>query len=81
MYKEDLALNNLQRLIRHKTQPTNQTKSYIFNIHMYKDDLALNNQQRLIRYKTQQTNIEFTISLCIKHAFNHEGQLFASLIP
>ena len=29
MYKEDLALNNLQWLICHKTKPT---KSYIFNI-------------------------------------------------
>ena len=28
MYKENLALNNLQWLICHKTQP-NQTKSYI----------------------------------------------------
>ncbi len=37
MYKEDLALHNLQRLICHKTQP-NQTKSNplytnILNIH------------------------------------------------
>ena len=31
MYKEDLALNNLQWLICHKTKP-NQTKSYMFNI-------------------------------------------------
>ena len=35
MYKEDLALNNLQWLICHKTQP-NQI------IYMYKKDLALN---------------------------------------
>ena len=33
MYKEDLALNNLQWLICHKTQ---QTKSYIFNIYVYR---------------------------------------------
>ena len=33
VYKEDLALNNLQWLICHKTQP-NQTKSYIFNIYV-----------------------------------------------
>ena len=39
MYKKDLALNNLQLLICHKTQP-NQTKSYIFNIYMYKKDLG-----------------------------------------
>ena len=36
MYKEDLALDNLQWLICHKTKP-NQI------IYMYKDDLALNN--------------------------------------
>ena len=29
MYKEDLALNNLQWLICHKTQPTKQHKSEI----------------------------------------------------
>ena len=42
MYKEDLALNNLQRLIYHKnpTQP-----NHIYLIYMYKEDLALNNLQ------------------------------------
>ena len=39
MYKQDLALNNLQWLIYHKTKP------YIFNMYMYKQDLALNNLQ------------------------------------
>ena len=47
MYKEDLALNNLQRLVCHKTQP-NQIRSY-----MYKEDLALNNPQGLMCHKTQ----------------------------
>ena len=46
MYKEDLALNNLQWLICHKTQP-NQI------IYMYKEDLALNNLQWLICHKTK----------------------------
>ena len=46
MYKEDLALNNLQWLICHKT------KSYIFNTFVQKD-LALNNLQWLICHKTQ----------------------------
>ena len=50
MYKEDLALNNQQWLICHKTQP-NQ-RSYIL-IYMYKQDLALNNIQWLICHKTQ----------------------------
>ena len=54
MYKEDLALNNLQWLICHKTQP-NQIM-YIF-IHMYKEDLALNNLQWLICHKTQPKQI------------------------
>ena len=31
MYEEDLALNNLQWLIYHKTQPN---KSYIFNMYV-----------------------------------------------
>ena len=53
MYKEDLALNNLQWLIGHK----NQTKSYIFNIYMYKEDLALNNLQWLICPKTKLNQI------------------------
>ena len=33
MYKHDLALNNLQWFISHKTQP-NPTKSDIFNIYV-----------------------------------------------
>ena len=33
MYEKDLALNNLQLLICHKTK-LNQTKSYIFNIYV-----------------------------------------------
>ena len=52
MYKEDLALNNLQWLICHKTQP-----NPIYLIHMYKEDLALNNLQWLICHKTQPNQI------------------------
>ena len=52
MYKEDLALNNLQWLICHKPK---QTQSYI--IYMYKEDLALNNLQWLIYHKTQPNQI------------------------
>ena len=33
MYKEDFALNELQRLLYHKVQP-NQIKLYIFNIYI-----------------------------------------------
>ena len=29
MHKQDMALNNLQRLIYHKTQPTNQLSIYV----------------------------------------------------
>ena len=53
MYKEDLALNNLQWLIRHKTQPN----QIIYLIYMYKEDLVLNNLQWLIRHKTQSNKI------------------------
>ena len=49
MYKEDLALNNLQWLISHKNQPTN----HIYLIYIYKQDFALNNLQSLICNKTQ----------------------------
>ena len=45
MYKQDLALNELQCLICHKP---NQTKSYIFS----KEDLSLNSLQWLICHKT-----------------------------
>ena len=52
MYKEDLALNNLQWLIWHKTKP-----NHIYLIYMYKEDLALNNQQWLICHKTKPNRI------------------------
>ena len=48
MYKEDLALNNLQWLICHKTQ-----RNHICLIYMYKEDLALNNLQWLICHKAK----------------------------
>ena len=42
-YKENLALNNLQWFISHKTKP-NQTKpNHIYLMYMYKKDLVLNN--------------------------------------
>ena len=54
MYKEDLALNNLQWLICHKTQPN----QIIYDLkYMYKEDLALNNLQWLICHKTQPNQI------------------------
>ena len=56
MYNKDLALNNLQWLIYHKTKP-NQTKSYL--IFMYKEDLALNNLQWLICHKTKPNQIVY----------------------
>ena len=42
MYKKDLALNNLQWLICHKTQ---LKPNHIYLIYMYKENLALNNLQ------------------------------------
>ena len=48
MYKQDLALNNLQGLICHKTQ----SNQIIYIQYMYKQDLALNNLQGLICHKT-----------------------------
>ena len=53
MYKKDLALNNLQLLIFHKTKPN----QIIYLIYMYKEDLALNDQQWLICHKTKSNQI------------------------
>ena len=57
MYKEDLALNNLQWLICHKTHPN----QIIYLIYMYKEDLALNNLQWLICHKTQPNQLAGTV--------------------
>ena len=56
MYKEDLALNNLQWLICHKT-PTKLNAIYLIYIYIYKEDLAFNNLQWLICHKTQPNHI------------------------
>ena len=75
MYKEDLALNNLQRVICHKTKP-NQTKpiqtkpNHIYLIYMYKEDLALNNLQWLICNKTQPNQIIYFSYICIKRIWH-----------
>ena len=55
MYKEDLALNNLQWLICTK----NQLTQIIYLMYMDKDDLALNNLQWLICHKTQPNQIRY----------------------
>ena len=54
MYKEDLALNNLQWLIC-QINPTKP--NYMYLIYMYIEDLALNNLQWLICHKTQSNQI------------------------
>ena len=54
MYKEDLALNNLQGLICHEP-PTKL--NHIYLIYMYKQDLALNNLQGLICHEPQPNQI------------------------
>ena len=53
MYKEDLALKNLQWLICHKTKPNQTKQNNIYLTYMYKKDLALNNPQWLICHKTR----------------------------
>ena len=54
MYRPDLALNNLQWLICHKT-PTKQ--NHIYLIYTYKEDLALNSLKWLISHKAQPNQI------------------------
>ncbi len=55
--KEDLAVNNPQWMICHKTKP-NQTKpNHIYLIYMDEKDLALNDQQWWYAIKSNQTNL------------------------
>ena len=54
MNKEDLALNNLQWLICHKTKPK---PNLIYLIYMNKEDLGLNNLEWLIYHKTKPNQI------------------------
>ena len=53
MYKEDLALNNLQDLIYLITQPN----QIIYVFYVYNQDMALNTPQELICNKTQPNQI------------------------
>ena len=66
MYKEDLALNNLQWFICHKTQPN----QIIYLIYMYEEDLALNKLQCLICHKTQPNQIIYIQYICIKRIWH-----------
>ena len=61
MYKEDLALNNLQWLICHKTQP-----NFIHLIYIYKKDLSLDDLQSLMSHKTQPKQILYVEYISIK---------------
>ena len=56
MYEEDLALNNLQWLIWHKTQPNNQQI-------MYNEDLALNHHDGWYAIKPYQTKLPYYLSI------------------
>ena len=61
MYKEDLALNNLQLLICHKTQQNPTKPNHIYLIHMYIEDLAFNDLQWLICHKSQPNQIIYIL--------------------
>ena len=67
MYKEDLALNSLQRLICHKTQPTQATvripsigqidlfKKYIYTMdHLKKSDSKMSNMNDSLKPLVQE---------------------------
>ena len=75
MYKEYLALNNLQWLICHKTQP-NQI-IYIL-IYMYKEYMALNNPQWLICHENQPTINDVLSMLPLKQTLITK-QIFVSI--
>ena len=66
MYKEDLALNNLQGLNCYKPK-ANQT-IHIQNI--YEKDLALNNQQWLNCYILKSNQILHIKYICIKRIWH-----------
>ena len=62
MYKKDVALNNLERLISQK----NQTKpNHIYLIYMYKKDVALNNLERLISQKNQNQTKSYIFNIYV----------------
>ena len=61
MYKEDLALNNLQGLICHKTHSNQIIHIYTY-ICLYKEDLALNN---LYPIKPNQTKLYIYIYIYV----------------
>ena len=50
MYQADLALNNLQWLLRHKIKPNQNKSNQLYLIYMHKD-LAFNSRQWLICHK------------------------------
>ena len=57
MYRNDLALNDLQWLKCHETQPN----QIIYLIYMYEKDLVLNDLQWLICHKNQPNQIIYLI--------------------
>ena len=57
MYKQDLALNNLQGLVCHKKD----NHIYLIYKSMYKQDLALNKLQGLVCHKKSNKPIIFYI--------------------
>ena len=72
MNELDLALNNLQWLICHKTQTNKHIYIYIY---MNKLDLALDNLQWLICHKTKpnQTKLYLLCNKCFWFLLQHYG--------
>ena len=69
MYKKDLALNDLQWLICHKTESNPTKPNPIYLIYMYKEDLALNNLQWLICHKIQPNQIIYIKHISLKRTW------------
>ena len=62
----DLALNNLQRLICHKTQQTKPNQNYMIRIiNTYEKDLAFNNLQWLICQKTKPKQTKISVKSAV----------------
>ena len=65
MYKQDLGLNNLQGLIYHKTQPTNQPFVYKFHLSLPPLSLSLSLSLRYIPIYVCARSLRICLCVCV----------------